>query len=373
MERRVERLASSFMPLLSSLVTMLSQVVELIESKRRFAVTSHLRPDGDSLGSSLGLYWLLRALDKDVEVIMRDAVPHAYKQLPGAESVRVTSAVDRTYHAIFVIECSDISRPGLIDLEKQFVINIDHHSTTALFGRINWIDSTASAVGEMIFNLCKATGVRVTKEIAECVYTALITDTGSFHYSNTTERTFKVASELVRTGVKPAKTAEAVFSSYPWGRIQLLAEVLSSARRDPTGRVACMRQTLEMQSRTQARDEASDGFVNYPLTVKEVEAVALLKEFEPGIYRTSLRSKGEVNVARVAEKFGGGGHRNAAGCTLKGTWEAAEQTIIGLLQDAVERANGAKDPTEDVRLADGVQGTEVRGQNLGTGNRFPSS
>jgi len=180
---------------------MLSQVVELIEAKRRFAITSHIRPDGDSLGSSLGLYWLLRALDKDVEVIMRDPVPHAYQQLPGAKNVRVTPAVDPSYHAVFVIECSDITRPGLVDLDKQFVVNIDHHSTTALFGNINWIDSTASAVGEMIYNLCKATGVRVTKEIAECVYTALITDTGSFHYSNTTERTFKVASELVRTGV----------------------------------------------------------------------------------------------------------------------------------------------------------------------------
>jgi phosphoesterase RecJ-like protein len=326
---------------------MLSQVVELVESKRRFAITSHVRPDGDSLGSSLGLYWLLRALDKDVEVIMRDPVPHAYQLLPGAKEVRETPVVDRPYHAVFVIECSDISRPGLIGLEKQFVVNIDHHSTTALFGTINWIDSTASAVGEMIYNLCKATGVRVTKEIAECVYTALITDTGSFHYSNTTERTFKVASELVRTGVKPAKTAEAVFASYPWSRIRLMGEVLSSAKRDSSGRVASLQLSLEMQNRSGASDEDADGFVNYPLTVGEVEAVALLKECAPGIYRTSLRSKGDVNVARVAEKFGGGGHRNAAGCTLTGNWEEAEKEIVGLLQDAVERANGLKETTED--------------------------
>ena len=328
---------------------MLSQVVELIESKRRFAITSHIRPDGDSLGSSLGLCWLLRALEKDAEVIMRDPVPHSYRQLPGAEGVRVTPSVDRPYDAVFVIECSDITRPGLVDLEKQFVVNIDHHSTTALFGTINWIDSTASAVGEMIYNLCKATGVRVTKEIAECVYTALITDTGSFHYSNTTERTFKVASELVRTGVKPAKTAEAVFASYPWSRIQLLGEVLSTARRDTSGRVACMRQSLEMQKRAAAADEDTDGFVNYPLTVAEVEAVALLKESAPEIYRTSLRSKGEVNVARVAEIFGGGGHRNAAGCTLTGPWDETEKKIIELLRDAVDRANGKSggDITED--------------------------
>jgi phosphoesterase RecJ-like protein len=326
---------------------MLSQVVELIEAKRRFAITSHIRPDGDSLGSSLGLYWLLRSLDKEVEVIMRDPVPHSYQQLPGAKQVRVTPSVDQVYDAVFVIECSDLARPGLMDLEEQFVVNIDHHSTTALFGAINWIDSTASAVGEMIYNLCKATGVRVTKEIAECAYTALITDTGSFHYSNTTERTFKVASELVRTGVRPAKTAEAVFASYPWSRIQLMGAVLSTARRDSTGRVAVMRLSSDMQESIGASDEDADGFVNYPLTVGEVEAVALLKESAPQTYRTSLRSKGDVNVARVAEKFGGGGHRNAAGCTLKGSWEEAEREIISLLRDAVERANGLKDITED--------------------------
>src|SRR6266704_12331 len=258
---------STFIPLV-----MLSQVVELIESKRSFAITSHIRPDGDSLGSSLGLYWLLQALEKDAEVIMRDPVPHSYQQLPGAQRVRVTPGIDRKYDAVFVIECSDISRPGLIDLEKQYVANIDHHSTTALFGTINWIDSTASAVGEMIYNLCKATGVRVTKEIAECVYTALLTDTGSFHYSNTTERTFKIASELVRNGVKPAKTAEAIFGSYQWPKIELLSLVLATAKRDETGHIAWMEQTLEMQEQTRASEEDADGFVNYPLAVGEVEA-----------------------------------------------------------------------------------------------------
>lgn len=326
---------------------MLSQVVELIEKNDRFAITSHVRPDGDSLGSSLGLFWLLKALNKDVEVIMRDTAPHSYQQLPGARTIRVTPAVDRPYDAIFVIECSDIDRPGLIDLEKQLVVNIDHHSTTELFGTINWIDSTASAVGEMIYNLCKATGVRVTKEIAECVYTALLTDTGSFHYSNTTERTFKIASELVRTGVKPAKTAEAIFGSYQWPKIELLSQVLATARRDETGQVAWMWQTLAMQEQTKASEEDADGFVNYPLAVGEVEAAALFKETSPGIYRTSLRSKGDVNVAKIAEQFGGGGHRNAAGCTLKGSSDEIEHQVVPLLQDAVKRANGLKDLTED--------------------------
>jgi phosphoesterase RecJ-like protein len=308
---------------------MLSQVVELIESKRRFAVTSHIRPDGDSLGSSLGLYWLLRALDKEVEVIMRDPVPLAYSRLPGAEQVRVTPRVDRQYDAVFVIECSDVDRPGLEELEKQFVVNIDHHSTTALFGDINWIDSTASAVGEMVYNLCKAIGVRVTREIAECVYTALITDTGSFHYSNTSERTFKVASELVRAGVKPAKVSQNVFANYPWSKIELMSAVLGTVRRDASGKVAWLVQTREMQERAGASDEDGDGFVNYPMSCGEVEACAFFKETAPGLFRVSLRSKCDVNVARIAEQFGGGGHRNAAGCTFRGTYEEAEREIVG--------------------------------------------
>src|SRR5436305_3513012 len=326
---------------------MLAQVVELIEKKDRFAITSHVRPDGDGLGSSLGLFWLLKSLNKDVEVIMRDPAPHSYQQLPGAGTIRVAPRVGEHFDAVFVIECSDIERPGLEDLGQQFVVNIDHHSTTELFGSVNWIDSTAAACGEMIYNLCKATGVRVTKELAECVYTALLTDTGSFHYSNTTERTSKIASELMRTGVRPAKTAEAIFGSYQWPKIELLSLVLATAKRDETGHIAWMEQTLEMQEQTRASEEDADGFVNYPLSVAEIEATALFKECSPGVYRTSLRSKGDVNVAKVAEQFGGGGHRNAAGCTLKGNLDEVEKQLVPLLQDAVKRANGAKDITED--------------------------
>ncbi|MFN2483215.1 MAG: bifunctional oligoribonuclease/PAP phosphatase NrnA [Pyrinomonadaceae bacterium] len=335
---------------------MLSQVVDLIVDKQRFAITSHVRPDGDGLGSSLGLFWLLRALGKDPEVIMRDAVPHSYQKLPGAGLVRVTPSIDRDYDAVFVIECSDITRPGLEGLDRQRVVNIDHHATTSLFGQINWIDATASAVGEMIYNLCKAIGVRPSKELAECVYTALLTDTGSFHYSNTSERTFKVASELVRAGVKPAKISQAVFSNHPWSKLELLSRVLATVRHDAAARVAWLHQTLAMQEESNASEEDSDGFVNYPMACGEVDAVAFLKETAPGVYRTSLRSKGEVNVARVAERFGGGGHRNAAGCTLTGDLAEAERTVVSLLLEAVEESlhesrsprQNAPRPTEEL-------------------------
>src|SRR5581483_10577590 len=229
---------------------MLSQVIELIENKSQFLITSHKRPDGDSLGSSLALYWVLRSLNKDVTVFMRDAVPHAYSKLPGADDVVTGPELLKEYDAVFVIECSDIDRPGLIGLEKQFVVNIDHHSTTALFGSINWIDSTASAVGEMIYNLSKALGVSVTKEIAQCVYAAVLTDTGSFHYSNTTERTFKVASELVKKGVEPAQVSQDIFYSNRYSKIKLLGLALSTLQRDETGRIAWIALTQEAMVET---------------------------------------------------------------------------------------------------------------------------
>jgi phosphoesterase RecJ-like protein len=159
---------------------------------------------------------------------------------------------------------------------------------------------------------------------------------------------------LIRAGVKPAKLAQAVFSSYPWSKIQLMAEVMASVRRDPSGKVAWMRQSLEMQEKAEASEEDGEGFVNYPLTCSEVEAVAMLKETSPGVYRTSLRSKGDINVARIAEKFGGGGHKNAAGCTLRGDWDDAERTIVAMLREAVERNSNDIDITEDALIGSGA-------------------
>ena len=336
-----------FHPLSFILYPLLSQVVELIENKNYFGITTHRRPDGDGIGSSLALYWLLASLGKNAEVIVRDPVPSSCIRLPGADKVRRVETIDREYDAVFVMECSDVERPGIRELDQQLVVNIDHHSTSELFGDINWIDSTASAVGEMIYNLCKAIGGRVTREIAECVYTALLTDTGSFHYSNTTERTFKVASELLRAGVKPAKLAESVYNSYPWSRVQLLAQVMSSVKRHDGGKVASIRQSQEMLELAKASEEDAEGFVNIPLTAEEIEAVVMLKESSPGVFRASLRSKGDVNVAKIAEKFNGGGHKNAAGCTLRGNWDEVEEKLVDLLVEAVEHGKGRFEITED--------------------------
>jgi phosphoesterase RecJ-like protein len=313
----------------------LSQVVELIENKHNFAITTHVRPDGDGIGSSLGLCWLLRSLGKEAEVIVSDGIPATYHSLPGADEIVHISEINGKYDAVFVIECSDIQRPSIKNLDQQFTVNIDHHSTCEHFGTINWIDPTASAVGEMIYNLCKAIGGRISKEIAECLYMALVTDTGSFHFPNTTERTLKVASELVKAGVKPAKISEAVYNSYPWSRIELMSKVLATVKRDATGRVAWMRQTLEMRETTQMADGDNNGFVNIPLAAKEILASIYMREVRPNFYRVSLRSKGDINVARIAEKFNGGGHKNAAGLRIEGDWDDCERQIVAAVIEAV--------------------------------------
>jgi phosphoesterase RecJ-like protein len=314
----------------------LSQVVELIENKHNFAITTHARPDGDGIGSSLGLCWLLRSLGKNAEVVVSDGIPASYHTLPGADEIlHVTQVEHGIYDAIFVIECSDINRPGIINLEKEFTVNIDHHATCEHFGTINWIDPTASACGEMIYNLCKAIGGRISREIAECLYMALVTDTGSFHFPNTTDRTLKVASELVKAGVKPAKISEAVYNSYPWSRIELMSKVLATVKRDPSGKVAWMRQTLDMRQSTNMADGDNNGFVNIPLAAKEIVASVYMREVRPNFYRVSLRSKGDINVARIAEKFGGGGHKNAAGLRIEGDWDECENQIVSAVIDAV--------------------------------------
>lgn len=328
---------------------MLSQVVELIENKNKFAITTHIKPDGDGVGSSLGLCWLLRSLGKNAEVLVRGDVPIAYHSLPGASEIRDIRTIDGDYDAVFVIECSDLDRPGIAGLEGQFTVNIDHHATSEHFGTINWIDSTASAVGEMIYNLCKAIGGRITKEIAECVYMALVTDTGSFHFPNTSDRTLKVASELIRAGVKPAKISEAVYNNYPWSRIELMRQVLETVRRDESGRIATMRQTIAMGESSEAVDGDNNGFVNIPLAARDVVAVVYMREVGENKYRASLRSKGDINVARVAEKFGGGGHKNASGLSIEGDWDEKESELVAALNDAVRSAGEmAKVPVQNL-------------------------
>ena len=213
------------------------------------------------------------------------------------------------------MECGDLSRTGVDGFEKYFVINIDHHPGNTNFGAINWFDERAAACGEMVFDVIEALGVTLTPEIATHIYVAILTDTGGFHFSHITPRTFEICRRCTEAGAQPEAIARAVYDSSTMGRLRLMGAVLHNLEFEGNGRAALAALTLQLLQDTGATHEDSDGLINVPLTVREIQAVAFFKEIEPGSFRISLRSKGDVDVNRVANVFGGGGHKNAAGCT----------------------------------------------------------
>ena len=299
----------------------LQQIVTEIRRRHRFVVTSHARPDGDAIGSSMAMAYALRHLGKEVRVVSRDPAPPQFETCPGVDDIIVTDRVDDPGDAVIVMECGDLTRPGIGGLERGFVINIDHHPGNTMYGALNWFDVSAAACGEMVFDLILALGVPLTPEIATHVYVAVLTDTGSFHYSNITTRTFEIARRCTATGISPAAIARDVYDSNRIGRLKLFRAVLNGMQLDATERVATMAVTRQMASDCGATYEDTEGLVNFPLSAKEVLAVVFFKEDADADWRVSLRSKGDIDVNAVAKEFGGGGHKNASGCGVRGTFE----------------------------------------------------
>ncbi len=275
--------------------------------------------------------YALRALGKTVRIIDKDPAPPQLQTFPGITDMEVASHVDGDFDAAIVMECGDLSRTGVIGFEKYFVINIDHHPGNALYGAINWFDEGAAACGEMVFDLIEALGVKLTAEIATHVYVALMTDTGGFHFGHITPHSFEIARRCTEAGAQPEAIARAVYDSSTLGRLRLMGAVLHDLDLEAKGRVALAHMSLKMLAECGATHEDSDGLINMPLTVKEIEAVAFFKEISPGSYRISMRSKGAVDVNRVANAFGGGGHKNAAGCSMTGSYSQVRRKLLEVL------------------------------------------
>jgi bifunctional oligoribonuclease and PAP phosphatase NrnA len=307
---------------------MLQEVLQSIDQRRDFVLTSHARPDGDAIGSVLAAGQMLRELGKRVDIVLSDGVPGIYHGLPTWETVQQKQRIAGGYEAALILECDSVKRTGVEGLDEggRFLINIDHHSSAKPFGHVNWIDTRACATAEMIFELGKAAGVKITPEIATCLYTAVLTDTGSFCFQGTNERTFALAQELVRAGADPARVAQRVYFANPESKMRLLGCALNSLRRQ--GKLAWMFITQAQMTQCQAREEDCEGLVNYALSVADVEVAVFFRELENGRFRVSLRSKGAVNVAKVAERFGGGGHECASGCSLAGPLSVAAEQLI---------------------------------------------
>ena len=287
-------------------------------------VTAHARPDGDAVGSVLACWMLLQQLGKRAEMVFSDRVPVLYRSLPFASQIRHWSRVDGDYDAVLLLECDGIERTRLEGLENRFLINIDHHSSGRAFADVNWIDTGACAVAEMVYRLAKAANVRITPSMATCLYTAVLTDTGSFCYRGTDAHTFELAGDLVRLGADPARIAQDVYFSNPASKMLLLGAALSNLRRD--GQISWLWVTDNDMRRTGAAEEDCEGIVNYAISISGIGVAVFFRELPDHRIRLSLRSKGQINVAAIAERWGGGGHENASGCTLDGP-----------LQDAMER------------------------------------
>ncbi len=308
---------------------MLDRVLQEIRARHRFVVTSHARPDGDGIGSALACGQILRRLGKDAEVVMHDGVPRIYRSLPFADRAIQADSVPPN-DAVILLECDGIKRTLLQGLENCFLINIDHHVSGRNFAHINWIDSSVMATAELVYRMARLAGVAVDADIATCLYTGLMTDTGSFMFEGTGEHTFALARELVLAGANPAHCARHIYFGHSTAKLRLLGGALANLHRE--GSLAWMWVAREQMERFDAREEDCEGLVNYALSIGDVEVAIFLHELRDGRWRVSLRSKGAVNVSTVAEHFGGGGHKCASGFALDGPFAVAVNRVLERLR-----------------------------------------
>ena len=315
--------------------TPIRQIRAEIMRRERFLLTSHARPDGDSIGSQLAMAFALDTLGKKVRIVNADPAPEHYQDFPGMERIEIAASVSDAVDAVIVMECSDLSRSGVAGLERQFLINIDHHAGNRMYGRVNWHDESAAACGEMVFDLIRELDVPLSLEIATHIYLSILTDTGSFHHSNITPRTFDICRQTVEAGVNPAAMARRVFDSNSFGKLKLIGALLDSMELLDEGRLAVLYMDDGMLEACGCTNNDTEGLINLPLTAREIQAVVFFKSGPNGELRVSMRSKYDVDVRQVAAAFGGGGHKNAAGFTVTGSLESVRPRIVDLIVKAI--------------------------------------
>lgn len=321
----------------------LAEVVTRLERATRVVVSSHERPDGDAIGSGMALVLALRALGKDARMVMCDVPPAYLQPFPAVDGLWITTQVEDVFDAAVIMECSDAARTGVAGLDRSPIVNIDHHPGNTRYGTVNWVDQSAAACGELVYTLIRALGAPLTAEAATHVYLAILTDTGSFHFSHMSPRTFEIAARCVEAGADPAWIARTHYDSNRMARVRLFGSVLSGMTVDPAGRIALLAITPDMAAAAGGTYDDTEGLINFPLSVKDVCAVAFFKQAEsPERWRVSLRSKGAVDIGRVAAARGGGGHRNAAACALTGTLDALRADVLQALERAVADADAVQ-------------------------------
>src|SRR5687767_14616165 len=312
-----------------------AELLDRIKQGKRFVIASHQRPDGDAIGSSMAMALALRAIGKDATVVT-DAIPAVFLQpFPYVDTIRITPDITEAYDAALIMECGELSRTGVTGLDRSPVMNIDHHPGNTGYGAINWVDESAAACGEMAFTLIEAIGAPLTKDVATHVYLAVLTDTGSFHFSHLSPRTYEVARRCVEAGADPQWIARTHYDSNSLARVRIFGAVMNGMVIVDEGRVALLSITRQTMTDLAGTNDDLEGLINFPLTVKDIEAVAFFKEVGDNDWRVSLRSKGLVDVGAIARWHGGGGHANAAGCSARGALNDVNKQYGQLLSEAV--------------------------------------
>lgn len=306
-------------------------VASVLKEGERFFLGSHKDPDGDALGSLLALGEALRLSGKEAVLFNEGPIPDTLTLLPGIERITDTFHPRSRFDAIFVLDCANLERIGRISLDlahRSPLINIDHHENNSQFGDLNLVDGNSSSVGEIIYRLIKVAALPMNRTIAENIFVAIQTDTGSFRYDNTTSAAFAIAREMFDWGINPWMLSRKVMYSYTLKKLKLLAAALKTIELYHKGEVGLITITKEMLFEAGVDDFDSERFVDYPRYIAGVEVAALIREIEQDHYKFSLRSNDSVNVADLASRFGGGGHPRAAAFTRVGSLELVKKEFI---------------------------------------------
>ncbi len=302
-------------------------LLDLIKQSNTIVLASHAHPDGDAIGSLLALGLGLSSIGKDIRFYNRDAVPYNFTFLPGSEKVS-QDLFETQPDLTILLDCAEPHRIGesfpKIGWGKKVAV-LDHHKTfDPEFADVYFRDVSAAATGELVYEVLLALDAEISIDVAKCIYCTLVTDTGSFRYSNTKKRTFEIAGDLVEMGVDPWEITAHVYESQPLERIQLLSKVLQTLEISPCGRIAFL--IVEATDLAGEDESLIDGFINYARSISGVEVATQLLGRDAE-WRISFRSKGKVDVSEIAQIFGGGGHRNAAGCTIVGDRDAVKERL----------------------------------------------
>lgn len=315
-------------------------VAEAIKGYESFVISTHISPEGDAIGSELGLALSLIKMGKKVTVINADPVPDFLRFLPGVGMIVRGERIEEPHDALIVLDCEP-ARTGLKDLDKapvKKIINVDHHVTNPKTADIFWVNPEAAAAGEMVYDLLIALGAPIDADIATNLYTCIFTDTGSFRYSNTDRDSLEKSARLVDYGVNTWEIAENVYETKSFGRMKLLGLVLAGLEKSEDGRLAWVTVKEEYYGMTGTSAEDTDGFINYPRAVKGVEVALLFREAGPGRVKLSLRSKGRVDVSACAKELGGGGHPNASGAVIEKGLDEAKAVVLPKVTELLKKS-----------------------------------